>query len=493
MGLDEQICWRAARSRDRRFDGLFFSGVVTTGVYCRPICPVVVPKRKNVRFYPSAAAAEAAGFRACRRCRPEAAAGTPAWIGSSTTVSRALRLISAGPLAPMGAEELATRLGVGSRHLRRLFAEHLGTSPLVVARTRRTHFARRLIDETDLPMSEVALASGFGSIRQFNHAIHASFGRTPTRLRDLAAARREESAEDEIALELTYRPPLDWTGLLAFLVPRAIPGVEHGDSVSYRRSIEIAGDAGTIEVRADPAASRLVLRVRLANTTGLVRIVEGVRRIFDLRADPLQIATDLRQDHELARIIDARPGIRIPGAWDPFELSVRAVLGQQVTVRGATTLAGRLVRSFGKPIGASGTRDLTHLFPRAEVLADADIAGIGVPRTRAETIRRLAGAVAEGKLTLVGVGQPEEVLEALQKIPGIGDWTAQYIAMRGLGEPDAFPASDLGLRSALPGKRWSATALAKRAERWRPWRAYAAMWMWTSLSPTLSPVPGGTR
>jgi AraC family transcriptional regulator of adaptative response / DNA-3-methyladenine glycosylase II len=491
MYLDPEICWRASRSRDRRFDGLFFNGVITTGVYCRPICPVVGPKRENVRFYPSAAAAEAAGFRACRRCRPETAPGTPAWLGSSGTISRAMRLISGGPLTPQGADELAARLGVGSRHLRRLFTQHLGTSPLAIARTRRTHFARRLIDETELPMSEVALASGYGSIRQFNHAIRASFGRTPSQLRRDASGRREVSAEGEIALRLAYRPPFDWDGLLAFLRERAIPGVEHVHDTSYHRTIAIDQSVGSIKVGQDAKAQQLVLRVRLPNFSGLVRVVEGVRRIFDLSANPLQITNDLRRDPELARIIDARPGLRIPGTWDPFELCVRAVLGQQVSVKAATTLSGRLVRMLGKPVETYDRGPLTYLFPSPQVLMEADIAAIGIPRTRAETIHRLAKNVTLGKLTLSGDGQLEEVLGTLREIPGIGDWTAQYIAMRALGEPDAFPASDLGLRGALAtnGTRLGAAALAERAERWRPWRAYAAMWLWTRGYPKPNPHP----
>ena len=493
MELDAEICWRASRSRDRRFDGLFFIGVATTGIYCRPICPVAGPKRQNMRFYPSSAAAEAAGFRACRRCRPEAAPGSPAWVGSSTTVSRALRLISTGSIAPQKADALAERLGLGPRQLRRLFTRHLGTTPVAVARTRRTHFARGLIDDTELPMSEVALASGFGSVRQFNQAIRASFGRPPSQLRREAAGRREESAEGEIAIKLAYRPPLDWGALLGFLGPRTIPGVESVDGTRYRRAIELDGVVGMLEVRPDPKVAQLVLRVRIRETSGLGGVVEGVRRIFDLRANPLQIATDLSQDPELTRLVEKRPGIRIPGAWDPFELAVRAVLGQQVTVKGATTLAGRLVRSFGKPLGECGLAPLTHLFPTPEVLAEADVSSIGIPRARAATIRRLASDVAAGKLSLYGVVRTEDVRQVLLEIPGIGDWTVQYIAMRALGEPDAFPASDLGLRSALPGARLSAAALARRSECWRPWRAYAAMWLWASLAEKPSPSTRSTR
>ncbi len=478
MSSTAELWERARLSRDRRFDGRFFIGVVTTGVYCRPVCPVKPPRAQNVRFYPSAAAAEEAGFRPCRRCRPETSPGTPAWVGSSASVSRALRLIQEGALARDGVDALADRLGIGSRHLRRLFAEHLGASPLAVASTRRVHFARRLIDETRLPMSEIAYASGFGSIRQFNHSVRATFGRTPTELRGRSS---QPQSEGRIRLRLSYRPPLDWTALLDFLRARAIPGVESVNAESYRRVVDLGGVARTLHVTRDAEAAQLILELDGAEPAGLMRAVEGVRRIFDLGADPLQVANDLAREPDLGPRIRARPGLRVPGAWDPFELAVRAILGQQVSVAAATTLAGRLVQSFGKPLESSGIPGLTHVFPTPEALAAADVATIGLPAARGEAVRRLASALSTGELCLEGVGDLDASLDALRALPGIGEWTAQYVAMRALAEPDAFPASDLGLRRALANGAGtpSAAELLRRAEAWRPWRAYAAMWLWT--------------
>ncbi|MCZ6569404.1 MAG: helix-turn-helix domain-containing protein [Deltaproteobacteria bacterium] len=480
MQLDPERCWRAAMAHDRRFDGRFFIGVVTTGVYCRPICSVSPPRRRNVRFYASAAGAEEAGFRPCRRCRPETAPGTPAWLGSSTTVSRALRLISEGALDEHGVDELAGRLGIGSRQLRRLFAEHLGALPLSVARTRRIHFARRMLDQTELPMSQVALSSGFRSVRSFNQALRETFGRTPTQLRRQGTRRRRSSVGGEITLRLPYRPPYDWDGVLAFLTPRAIPGVECVVDGSYQRLVEIDGSIGVMRVAAALDSCELVLALQLDDPGGLLPAVRRTRRLFDLGADPLQIETDLRGDRELARRIDARPGVRVPGAWDPFEVAVRAILGQQVTVKGATTLAGRLVRSFGKPVERADALPLTHLFPSPETLAEADVASIGMPRQRAQALRALAAAVADGRLPLDGALELDPIVAKLRELPGVGEWTAHYIALRALGEPDAFPAGDLGLRKALGrrGEPMSAARLRARAERWRPWRAYAAMWLW---------------
>ena len=481
---------RARQSRDRRFDGRFFIGVVTTGIYCRPICPVKPPRPQNVRFYPSAAAAQQAGFRPCRRCRPETSPGTPAWLGSSATVSRALRLIAQGALDQGGVDALAARLGIGARHLRRLFAEHLGASPLAVSSTRRVHFARRLIDETHLPMSDVAHASGFGSIRQFNHAVRATFGRAPSALR--ARAARDAETGGPIRLRLAYRPPFDWPALVDFLAARATPGVESVDASAYRRVVELGGALRVLRVTHDADAAQLVLELEGADPPHLMRAVERVRHLFDLGADPMTIAEHLGEDAELAPRIRARPGIRVPGAWDAFELAVRAVLGQQVSVRGATTLAGRLARSFGKPLERSACNGLSHGFPTPAVLAEADVASIGLPASRAATIRRLAAAVASGELRLEGVGDTDQTLAALESLPGIGPWTAQYVAMRALGEPDSFPHGDLGLRRALGRDRapLASAAVARRAEAWRPWRAYAALWLWTVPS-TATGTRGG--
>jgi AraC family transcriptional regulator of adaptative response / DNA-3-methyladenine glycosylase II len=478
-GLLPDRCYRALVSRDPRFDCRFFVGVRTTGVYCRPICPARTPLRRNVSFFTCAAAAEEAGFRPCRRCRPETAPGTPAWVGSSTTVTRALRLIAAGGLDAEGVDGLAERLGVGARQVRRLFAEHLGASPLAVARTRRVHFARRLIDETELPMSQVALASGFASIRQFNHSIRSCFGRSPSSLRGGSRATPSRGGSEELTLRVAYRAPFDWGALLDFLALRAIPGVERVEAGVYERSILLGGEPTRLRISAPGDGAPLVVRLRAAGDAALLPVVDRVRHLFDLCADPHRIATDLGRDRVLARCIARLPGLRVPGAWDGYELAVRAILGQQVTVRGASTLAGRLVERFG--VRLPGGRDgPTHLFPRPETLAEADVAAIGLPGARARSLRALSQAVASGELVLEPGAHAEETQERLQSLPGIGAWTAEVISMRALGEPDAFPVGDLGLRRALgrPGSPIDARSLAHRAERWRPWRAYAAMWLW---------------
>ena len=467
MELNVQTCERARLSRDPRFDGRFFIGVTSTGIYCRPICPAPSPKERNVRYFPSAAAAGEAGFRPCLRCRPEASPGTPAWMGSSTTVSRALRLIDEDGLADTSLEALAARLGIGSRQLRRLFLKHLGATPVAVVQTRRLHFAKTLIDQTDLPFTQAALAAGFGSIRRFNSSFRTLYGRTPRELRQLAQRSGGARAE-HYRFQLSFRPPLDWERLLGFLAPRAIPGVEVVDAGSYRRAISLQGKRGTIEVRLGRA---LELSIDFPDVRALILIVDRVRRLFDLRADPSEIRAQLSRDPLLAGF---RPGLRVPGAWDGFELAVRAILGQQVSVKGATTLAGRLVRAFGEPV--DGGAGLTHLFPTPEILAIADYSTIGLPAARAEAIRRLASAVARGELTFSGAVEPGSFLERFKKLPGIGEWTAQYVAMRALGDPDAFPAADLGLLRATGLA--NPKQLEARAERWRPWRAYAAMHLW---------------
>ncbi len=477
--IDPTICWQAIYSRDRRFDGRFFAGVRTTGVYCRPICPVPLRKPANVRWYASAASAEAAGFRPCRRCRPDTSPGTPAWLGTSAVVSRALKLISEGALDNHDVEALADRVGLGSRHLRRLFLQHLGASPVRIASTRRVHFARNLLDQTDLPITKIAAYSGFQSIRQFNHAMRTTFETSPSELRKL----RPGSAIQRggISLHLPYRPPLDWHTLIRFLKSRETPGVEVIDDDCYRRTIELHDQPGEIEVRREPNEPVLHVRVTLASYEQLMPVVERVRRLFDLGADPLQISNHLAQDSRLGEMLQKRPGLRVPGVWDAFELALRAVLGEQLTLVDAKSVIARIVRTFGRPIKTTVPR-LTHLFPRPEDLSTANFSSIGVPPARAETLRALARATCEGKLNSAACRSLDDIISRLCAIPGMGRHRANYIAMRAFGEPDAFPSADLGLRRVLTTGRklLSEDEFLRTAETWRPWRAYAAMQLWAA-------------
>ena len=473
MNLDWQVCSRARLTRDARFDGKFFIAVLTSRVYCRSICPAPTAKESNVRYYPTAAAAAEAGFRPCLRCRPECSPGTPAWVGTPSTVSRALRLIDESGLEDGGIEALADRLGVGSRHLRRLFLRHLGATPSAVAQTRRLHFAKKLIDETQLPMNEIALASGFGCVRRFNAGISKVYHRTPTQIRRIAR-QRSTQPENQYVFRLRFRPPYNWPGMLAFLAPRATPGVEVVEGGCYRRSIAVDGDHGFFEVAMDAASDALLVRLQFPNPRVLFFIIERIRAMFDLNADWTAIVEGLKTDPVLAAQVDADPGLRVPGCWNGFELAIRAILGQQVTVKGATVLAGRIASAFGKSF--SGASDLTHLFPPAEVLAEASLASVGLTKSRAQTIRSLARAVCDGRIRFEAVADTDEFLTRFCEVPGIGRWTAQYVAMRALGEPDAFPSSDLGLLRALD--LCDPRELDRRAESWRPWRAYAAMYLW---------------
>ncbi|MGB7131569.1 MAG: AlkA N-terminal domain-containing protein [Candidatus Sulfotelmatobacter sp.] len=477
MNLDWQVCSQARVTRDARFDGKFFIGVSTSGVYCRSICPAPPAKEKNVRYFPTAAAAAEAGFRPCLRCRPECSPGTPAWLGTPNTVLRALRLISETGLEDGGVETLAERLGIGSRHLRRLFLKHLGATPSAVAKTRRLHFAKKLIDETRLPMADVALASGFGCVRRFNDGIRKVYHRTPTQIRRLARQTRLQ-VENQYLFRLRFRPPFDWNGMLAFLAPRATPGVEAVVNGNYLRSISLGGCDGYFEVSLDEPNNTLVVRLQFSDPRSLFCITERVRSMFDLNADWAAIVQSLRADSLLAAHVQSEPGLRVPGSWDGFELATRAILGQQIAVKGATALTGRIVSSLGRPLSTGN--GLTHLFPAPEVLADANLARLGVIGTRAETIRTLARAVCDGRISFEGIVDSDAFLNRLCEIPGIGKWTAQYVAMRALGEPDAFPSADLGLLHATASS--TPRDLEQRARAWRPWRAYAAMYLWRIAS-----------
>jgi AraC family transcriptional regulator of adaptative response / DNA-3-methyladenine glycosylase II len=481
MELDFQRCYTATRSRDPRFDGRFFIAVLTTGIYCRPICPATMPRPENIRFFVSAAAAGEAGFRPCLRCRPEASPGTPDWQGPSSTVSRALRLITEGVLDEAGVDELARRLNIGPRQLRRLFVSHLGAPPIAVAQTRRIHFAKKLIDETRLPMAEVAFCAGFSSLRRFNAAIRSAYGQSPTGLRRTRKQVSAAAGETGLQLKLAYRPPLDWPSLIQFLQARAIPGVESVRADRYRRTIRLGQTTGILEVQPVAGAPYLLLQAPPGLSRSLMPIAERVRKLFDLRADPLEISGHLARDKRLADPVRGYPGLRLPGAWDGFEMAVRAIVGQQVSLKAANTLTGRLVRAYGEPLRTAAEAELAYVFPGPERLADADLSDIGLMPRRAEAIRALARAVRDGALTFGTAVGLEEAIERLTALPGVGTWTAHYIAMRALGEPDAFPAGDLVLRRAAAenkGERLAEAQLWRRAEPWRPWRAYAAMYLW---------------
>lgn len=489
MELDRDACYRALRTRDARFDGRLFVAVRTTGIYCRPICPARCPKRENVVSYPSAAAAQDAGYRACLRCRPEASPELAAWRGTASTVTRALTMIADGALDGDDAsvERLALRLGIGERQLRRLFTRHLGASPIAVAQTRRVLFATQLVRETDMRMIDVALAAGFRSRRRFNDTFLRLHARPPSVLsRRRGAPPRATRHRSDITLTLSYAAPYDWRAMIGFLPVRAIPGVEIVEPERYRRTLELDGCHGTVAVAPVPGRDALRATVRIGTVRALPAIVARIRRVFDLGADVGTIAAQLAEDPSLAPLVAGRPGVRVPGAWDGFELAVRAVLGQQITVAAARRLAGKLVAAYGEPLALAGHEvepELTTVFPRPARLAAADLARLGMPRSRAAALTALAAAAA----TDATLFRPDEDLDAavtrLRALPGIGEWTAQHIAMRALREPDAFPAADLGLLRAMTGAdgvRPTPPGLLARAEGWRPWRAYAAQHLWTA-------------
>lgn len=478
MTLDAATCYRALTSRDARFDGRFFTGVTSTGVYCRPICPARTPARRNVRFYACAAAAEADGFRPCRRCRPDTAPGTPAWEGAPATVARGLRLIRDGALDDEGIDRFAERLGLSARQVRRLFETHVGAPPAEIARIRRVHFARTLVDDPALRLTDIAFAAGFQSVRQFNHAFRQTFHAAPRSLRRRTAGAAPRSTEEgAVDMRLAFRPPLDLPWVLTLLAGRAAPGVERVDGAHYRRTIAVGDTAGWIEVRGDRRHVHVRASARLA--PHLMRVAAGVRRVFDLDADPAAIARVLRADARLAPALRRRPGLRVPGAWQPWEIALRAIVGQQVSVAAATTIVGRIVERAGAAIDTP-FEGLTRIFPPPGAVARADLSNIGMPGARVETLRRFASGLDAGTIRLEIAGTHEDTVRSLCAIQGIGPWTAEYIALRALGEPDAFPAGDLGLRKALGhGSPASERDVAAAAEAWRPWRGYAAMYLWS--------------
>lgn len=486
-----EVCERARLSRDARFDGLFFTAVRSTGIYCRPVCPAPTPKRANVAYYGNAAAAEAAGYRPCLRCRPELSPGDGAWRRGDAAVARALKLIDDGLLAEQPLSALAERVHLGERQLRRLFVERLGAPPIGVHGTRRLLFAKQLLTETSLPITDVALAAGFGSLRRFNTTFREAYRMAP---RDLRKRPGAHDAQEGLVLRLGYRPPYDFAAILGFMRGRALPGIEHVDDTSYARAV--LPDAAWLRVSEWPGGEH-ALRLELHGVPPgrLIEVVNRVRRMFDLDADPQAIGAVLGRSPRLAPVLASHPGVRVPSSWDGFEAAVRAIVGQQVSTAAARTIAARLAERFGTPLatpiaGGTGHPALTHRFPTPAVLADADLAGIGLTGARAATLRTVARALLDGDVDF----RPERTLDDFvarwTALRGIGPWTAQYLALRALGHPDAFPAEDLMLQRAFPAEspRLGARALIARAEAWRPWRGYAAILLWRDLMSAPSPT-----
>jgi AraC family transcriptional regulator, regulatory protein of adaptative response / DNA-3-methyladenine glycosylase II len=477
LGFPRTVLDRARRSRDARFDGKFFIAVTSTRIYCRPICPAKTSDDANVRYYATAAEAAAAGFRPCLRCRPEAAPGSPAWLGTSAVVRRALRLIQDGALDEGSLEYLCERLGVGARHLTRLFMRHLGASPAAIARTRRLHFAKQLLDETDLPITEIALASGFGSVRRFNDVFKGIYRRPPREMRKRLRSGRRQASDAEIRLQLTYRPPYDWPRLLEFLAERTIPGVECVREGSYTRAMRVARGHALLEVTASKHANALELRICGGESSDLLPLASAARRMFDLAADPARITAVLQRDPRLKVLVARYPGLRIPGAWGAFETAVRAIVTQRVTPAAARSRLVRLVACAGERL-PSERPGITRLFPTPERIAEAKLEQIGIPDVQAEVLRRLAMAVRDGSIPL---DEPSgEALVALSQLPGVGPWVAGHVALFGLGDPDGFlPADPVLRRTASPrAAPLSVAQLDALAERWRPFRGYAVLHLW---------------
>ena len=473
---DFESCYRLSDSRDPRYDGIFFIAATSTRLYCRPSCPARQPKRANVRFYPTAAAAQSAGFRACKRCRPDAAPGSPDWNWRADSVARAMRLIADGTVNREGVPGLARRLGFSERHLRRLLAEQVGASPVALARAQRANAARMLIESTVMPFTDVAFAAGFRSVRQFNDTIRAVFASTPSGMR-----RRSSGASSRplgvVELRLSCREPFDGAALLRFLEVRAVPGLEEVSGSTYRRALTLAHGTGVVELTPEVRAVRCVLR--LDDLRDLAAAVARCRRLLDLDADPLAVAEALGRDEVTGGLVRERPGLRVPGCVDGDELALRTVLGQSVSGRIRTA---RLTRMFGTPLEEPlGT--VTHLFPAAAVLAEADPKALVGLSPRHEALQRLAGGLANGEISIDSGSDQTGALARLRAIPGIGPWTAGYVAMRGFHDPDAFPDGDAGVRRALKalGRPHDRRSLAVLQHRWRPWRAYAAIHLWTSL------------
>jgi AraC family transcriptional regulator, regulatory protein of adaptative response / DNA-3-methyladenine glycosylase II len=480
MDLDSESCYRALAARDSRFDGVFFVGVTTTGIYCRPVCPARTPGRDRCRFFPSAAATEQAGFRPCLRCRPELAPGHAPVDATRHLAYAVAARIEAGALNEGGdLEALAAEFGRSSRQLRRAVRNELGVSPVELAQTHRLLLAKQLLTETRLPVIQVALASGFASVRRFNALFRSHYRLTPSRLR---RTNGPISGEESVRLRLSYRPPLAWPEMLHFLADRALPGVESVTGRCYLRTVGLGKHLGWLRVEPVQGRDALAVELSLSLVPVLPALLARLRNLFDLNGRPDVIVSHLGDDARIGPAVRRCPGLRVPGAFHGFELAVRAVLGQQVSVRAATTVAGRLAAKFGQPI-ETPFPGLNRLSPAPERLARAnlgELTALGLPGKRAETVRALAHAVAAGQLPLDPGPAPGDTVERLLQLPGVGEWTAQYIVMRAARWPDAFPHGDLGLRKGLG--EMSAGQVLRAADAWRPWRAYAAMYVWQTLS-----------
>ena len=475
--LDQDHCYAVVRSRDRRFDGRFVTAVRTTGIYCRPSCPAITPKRTNVEFFLTAATAQQQGFRACKRCRPDASPGSPDWNTRQDVVGRAMRLIADGIIEREGVPGLAQRLSYSERHLNRLLTEELGAGPLAIARANRAHTARLLIETTAMPLTDVAFAAGFGSVRQFNDTINEVFALAPSALRTAAAAThgpRSSARPTAVDLRLPTRQPFAGEDVLSFLGVRAIPGIEAWDGTTYKRSLRLPAGHGVVHLVAHD--DHVAVRVRLESWSDLAAVVERVRRLLDLDNDPEAVDAALDTDVHFRPLVRRLPGRRAPGSVDPFETAVRAVIGQQVSVAGARTVAGRIIEAIGDVLEIDDDQ-LTHVFPDPYALADAPDGAFSMPTARRDTIRRMAAAIAEGSVELHAGADPQTARQQLLQLKGVGPWTADYVVMRGLGHPDTFLATDLGVRHALDAMGLTGSD----SSSWAPWRSYAVHHLWASL------------
>lgn len=479
MITDFDRCYRAVQSRDARFDGWFITAVRSTGIYCRPSCPAITPKRANVSFYPSAAAAQSAGYRACKRCRPDASPGSPEWNARSDVAARAMRLIADGVIDREGVAGLAKRLAYSERHLHRQLVAEVGAGPQALARAQRAQTARILIETTDLRFADIAFAAGFASVRQFNDTVRAVFADVPSRLRQRAADGHAGST-GTLTLRLPYRPPLHAAGLVEFFAARAVSGVEEVVGGAYRRTLGLPRAAAVVELA--PQDDHVRATLRLGDLRDLGPAVQRCRRLLDLDADPAAVDEALAEDALLGPIINRGPGRRVPGCPDGFEAAVRAVVGQQISVSGARTILGGLATRSGQPL-AVPDGGLTHVFPTPVEIAEAPDAALPMPAARRAALRRLAEAVADRRLALDPGSDRDGARQSLQALPGVGPWTASYVAMRGLGDPDVFLPTDLGVRRAIEraGGDGNPAAVAELARPWRPWRSYALQYLWASL------------